>query len=80
MRNVTVKNVPDDLYERLKKVARANRRSLNSEIIVCMEKAVRSHRVDRDEVLATARALREKTVAYRLTDEELREARNEGRP
>jgi len=33
MATVTVENIPDELYERLKASARANRRSINSEII-----------------------------------------------
>ena len=40
MATITVKNIPDELYERLKCVAEINRRSINSEIIVCIENAV----------------------------------------
>jgi len=36
---------PDDLYARLKQSAGANHRSINSEIIVCMERAFHSQRV-----------------------------------
>jgi len=31
---VTVRNIPDELYERLKSIAEINRRSINSEIII----------------------------------------------
>jgi len=34
---VTLKNIPDDLYERLKAAASRHRRSLNGEAIVCLE-------------------------------------------
>ncbi|HNS57464.1 MAG TPA: Arc family DNA-binding protein, partial [Nitrosomonas europaea] len=34
---LTLKNIPDDVYERLKVAAEVHRRSLNSEIIVCLE-------------------------------------------
>ena len=34
---LTLKNVPDDIYERLKLAAQAHRRSINSEVIVCLE-------------------------------------------
>ncbi|MBW1716868.1 MAG: Arc family DNA-binding protein, partial [Deltaproteobacteria bacterium] len=51
MATVTVKNIPDELYERLKTVAEINRRSINSEIIVCIENAVTSRRINPDEVL-----------------------------
>ncbi len=33
MATVTVKNIPDELYDRLKSVAEINRRSINSEIL-----------------------------------------------
>jgi len=34
---LTLKNIPDDVYVRLKTVSKAHRRSLNSEAIVCFE-------------------------------------------
>lgn len=37
MANVTVKNIPDDLYEQLKQAAEAHHRSVNSELIHCLE-------------------------------------------
>ncbi|PZU18941.1 MAG: hypothetical protein DI589_22940 [Shinella sp.] len=37
-----VLRLPDKLRDSLKKKAAANRRSLNSEILVCLEKAVAS--------------------------------------
>jgi plasmid stability protein len=76
---ITVKNIPDDLYERLKQRAKANRRSINSEIIVCIERNVRSLSVDPDEVLAKARILREITNPYRISEEELNQAKTSGR-
>jgi len=79
MPTITVKNIPEQLYERLKQAAEANRRSINSEVIVCIERAVGSHRIDPDEMIAEARVLREKTAAYLITDEELAEAKTVGR-
>ena len=80
MPTITVKNIPADLYERLKQSARANRRSINSEVIVCIERAVSHRRVDPEATLARARALREKTVAYQITDDEFNQAKTTGRP
>jgi len=37
MATVTLKNIPDELYERLKATAQAHRRSINSELIHCLE-------------------------------------------
>jgi len=80
MATITVKNIPDDLYARLKRAAQRHRRSINSEIIVCIERAVCSRRISGDEVLAQAQQLREKTEAHPLTDETLEAAKAAGRP
>jgi plasmid stability protein len=79
MATVTVKNIPDELYERLKTVAEINRRSINSEIIVCIENAVASRRINPDEVLENARRLRQLTAGHRISDEEFNQAKTEGR-
>lgn len=54
MPNLTVKNIPDELYVRLKEVARTHHRSMNSEIIYCVERTLGTHRVDISEHLASA--------------------------
>lgn len=74
----TVKNIPDDLYKLLKKSAQAHRRSLNSEIIYCIERELAPQKVDVSEQLAAARKLRKKTAEYELTDEFLEFAKHEG--
>jgi plasmid stability protein len=79
MATVTVKNIPDDLYERLKAVAGINRRSVNSEIIVCIERAVTSRRIDPEKVLAGARPLRELTADHEISDDEFNKAKAKGR-
>ena len=80
MRTVTVKNIPDELYERLKASAEANRRSINSEIIVCIEHAVASRQVDPEEVIENARRLRQLTAQYLITDDAFNQAKSAGRP
>ena len=80
MHTITVKNIPSDLYERLKESASVNRRSINSEVIVCIERAVGSRRIDPEDVIARARELREATAAYQATDDELTQAKSAGRP
>ena len=79
MATITVKNIPPELYVRLKQSAEANHRSINSEIIVCIERAVRSRPISPETTLSRARNLREKTVAYRITDDEFNQAKAEGR-
>jgi predicted transcriptional regulator len=79
MPTVTVKNIPTDLYDRLKQLAQANRRSINSEIIACIEQSVYIRKLDPDAFLANARALREKTSDYKISDEEFNQAKSAGR-
>ena len=52
MPTITVKNIPTDLYELLKQSAAANRRSINSEIITCIERAVSGRKANPEILLA----------------------------
>jgi len=79
MATVTVKNMPDELYKRLKLVAEENRRSINSEIILCIENAVTSRRINPDEMLENARRLRQLTADNLICDDEFNKAKTEGR-
>ncbi len=64
MPTIIVKNVPTRVYERLRKAAARNHRTVSSEIIACIEQAVDSHDVDPDLLLANARKLRTKTAGH----------------
>lgn len=55
---LTLKNIPDTVYERLKAAAQTHRRSLNSEAIVCLESALIPTQTSPGERLARARELR----------------------
>ncbi len=55
---LTLKNIPDAVYERLKAAAEAHRRSLNSEAIVCLESVLMPTKMAPSERLARARELR----------------------
>ena len=79
MATVTIKNIPDELYEQLKIIAKANRRSINQEVIFIIEQAMQSTRTDFDATLDEIRTLRESLNIY-VTDEDLNKAKNEGRP
>lgn len=79
MPNFTLKNIPEALYARLKQAAEAHRRSLNSEILVCIERAVGAGPVEVENLLARARAVR-RDVGARLTDAAVTAAKREGRP
>ena len=74
MPSITVKNIPVDLYDLLKRRAEANHRSINSEIIVCIEEAIHSQSVDLSESPADAHQLREKPKGYRIVEADLPKA------
>ncbi|MDX2206493.1 MAG: Arc family DNA-binding protein [Gemmatimonadales bacterium] len=79
MPTLTIKGLPDPIYERLKAQADAHRRSLNGEIIMCLERAVSAARFDSEAWLAEVRTFREGLSLEPLTDRELRDARQAGR-
>jgi plasmid stability protein len=80
MATVTLKNIPDEIYSRLKQTARRHRRSLNSEIIVCLEKSLLPTAVRVEDALVTARRLRGLVAGPPLSFEEIAAARHQGRP
>lgn len=78
---LTLKNIPDEVYERLRASADAHRRSLNSEAIVCLESVLLPGRIDVSERLARARALRSAAFgSTRIKSRDIDAAKREGRP
>ncbi len=71
MANITVKNIPDDLYEKLSKSAKINRRSINQEIIVCIENNIQDKADTPGHILKNARRLRKKTAEHPIGNDEL---------
>ncbi len=55
---LTLKGIPDAVYERLKATAALNRRSMNSEALVCLEAVLLPPPAAPSERLARARELR----------------------
>ena len=76
---LTLKNVPDELYGRLKQSAAVHHRSLNSEVIVCLESILLPQRISVDERLARARQLRQKLPSGAFSADEIARLRAEGR-
>ena len=76
MPTITVKNIPPDLYNMLKHSAQINRRSINSEILFCLEQSLRSKRVDPDTLLAEIKVLHQEYSGPPLTDEFLQNAKD----
>lgn len=79
MPTLTIKGLPNKLYRRLKQQAEAHRRSLNGEIIVCLEQALGAGPLDADRWLAEAQALRARLALRPLTRRELDAVRTGGR-
>ena len=78
MSTITLKNIPPDLYELLKQSAAANHRSINSEVITCIEREVRGRRVNPEDLLVRARQLRHKTRNHPIRDREFKAAKLAG--
>ncbi|MBC8089375.1 MAG: Arc family DNA-binding protein [Phycisphaerae bacterium] len=79
MPTITLKGLPDALYERLKLQAAANRRSLNSEVLVCLEQAVASQGTDAASMLARIERMQETLNVRPFSEVELQAAKEYGR-
>lgn len=77
---LTLKNIPDVVYQRLKTSAEENRRSLNSEAIVCLEMALLPARKDPRERLERARALRASLAPAEFKAADIAEFKRKDRP
>lgn len=79
MATLTIKNIPEEVYERLKRRAKVRRRSINQEVIAVIERALETPPIDVDAALERTRKIRELTAQYRIRDDELEQWKNEGR-
>jgi len=76
--NYTLKNIPEEIYEKIKLRAQRRRRSVNSEIINILVEATTRRRPSVEEILARADELRSHTKGF-VTDEFISQAKREGR-
>ena len=77
---LTLKNIPDAVYERLKVAAEMHRRSLNSEIIVCLETVLMPTRISPGERLERARQLRAGLNSEKFQACDIDVMKRQGRP
>ncbi len=78
---LTVKGLPDNVYRRLKANAARHRRSLNSEVITCLERSLALPERQPEEIVAALRRFHQTLRgAPPLTDAFLRRAKSVGRP
>ena len=80
MATLTIKGIPDALYKRLKKRAAEERRSINSQVIVCLELQLATSRRDPQAILKRADAIRKRLNLPPMPVEQFRKAKEYGRP
>jgi len=76
---LTLKNITDEIYERLRQSADLHRRSLNSEAIVCLETILVPTRITPAQRLARARALRAELPQGKFRAKDIDAAKRAGR-
>ena len=76
---LTIKNIPTDLYEELKHIAKQHHRSINSEVIICLKQKLFPNKVPTQDTLANIQALRSQIKLNSITSEDIEKAINEGR-
>lgn len=79
MPSITVKNIPEEIYNKVREQAEAHHRSINSEIIACLEQTVQARTISDDQILKEARRLRKKAKGS-LSNREIEDTINQGRP
>ncbi|MEM7587724.1 MAG: DNA-binding protein [Acidobacteriota bacterium] len=80
MATLVIEQVPDELYRALEERAATHRRSVNDEAIVCLERVLKPQPLDVERWLATTHKLGQGAAGFELTEELLRDAKDEGRP
>ncbi len=79
MPTVTFKNIPNDLYMALKQAADAHHRSINSELIHCLEQIYKPIRMSAAELADRASELRNRVTVTCVDSDEINTAKNQGR-
>jgi antitoxin FitA len=80
MPSLTIKGIPEKLLGRLKRRAQLHRRSLNSEVITCLEQAASAPVIDPKTWLAEVDRLRTRLALTPLAEAAMRKAKTKGRP
>jgi len=77
--SLTLKNIPDAVYEQLKFAAEVHHRSLNSEVIACLESVLLPTKKTPLERLSQARALRAQLEGTDFTASDIANFKDQGR-
>ncbi len=76
---ITLKGIPDPVYNALKVSAQTNRRSLNREAIACLEDFLLPAKTSALEQAARARAIRESLAAGAFSPQDIQRFKQAGR-
>ena len=76
---ITLKNIPEDLYTKIKKSAESNFRSINSEILFRLKSSISQQKPEVKNLLSQIHAINRKINIPILNDTFISSAKNEGR-
>lgn len=76
---LTLEDIPEAVFQRLRLSALAHQRSLNNEVIAQLDSALQPARASTDVVLARIRKSRA-ALNFVLTDDDINKFKHEGRP
>jgi antitoxin FitA len=77
---ITLKNIPDTIYASLKQAADAHHRSINSEVISCLERVLLPNKTGQEERLTRARQIRTSLNPKQFKAADIVKAIEQGRP
>jgi plasmid stability protein len=78
--SITLKSISRPLYDSLKQAAEAHHRSINSEVISCLEYVLLPNKIAPSERLARARQIRTSLNPVQFKAADIAEAIEQGRP
>ncbi|MGD8782337.1 MAG: Arc family DNA-binding protein [Ignavibacteria bacterium] len=78
MNNITVRNIPERIRKKLKERAAITHRSLNNEIIACLEESLFPNNAEIEKILEQTEKIRSR-LKFKVKLEDLNLAKNQGR-
>jgi len=79
MASLTLKNIPKGLYKKLTDRAAAHRRSINSEILIGLERYLGSTRIDPEAFLSRVETIQKRAKVRRMSSRFIQQAKVRGR-
>ncbi|MDX8393353.1 MAG: Arc family DNA-binding protein [Mariprofundales bacterium] len=76
---LTIKNIPDELYNEIKYIAKQHHRSINSEVIVCLKRILLPKTTSPEDTIKSIRNVRIQITPNIITVEDIEQSINEGR-